>query len=180
MGIDNKSPEPAPKKTVDHGETMRAVYKAFKGPKKMYVNEEAFKKLEGAELVVAKNWRNMDGDRRNTTIDELIGIQQKLEKGAPVAPRQLESFMVLKEVLPKAFGMTIDNVMDLRRGELANEQERGLSAVADKEVLKKLDDDLQKLPPEAEGPAGTLDGVSQDEPLTPPRNPQNPTEETFR
>lgn len=157
---------------VDHEKAMRKAFDKFKTRQEWPVNEEAYKQLEGDELVVARNWRNMSPDRRNLVADGLIGIQEKLEKGAPVAPKQLEGFRTLEKVLPKVFGAnnTIDSVMDNRRvarraeGEL--QEKVRLEDEEGKMVLQKLDDDLQKLPPEAEG--SQLDGTTQDEPLKKP------------
>lgn len=180
----SKEPQ-GPDKPVDHGKTMRKAFDKFKTRSEWPVDEEEFKKLGDDERQIANDWRNMSPMTRNELVDGLINIDDKLKKGEPVNSDQLKTFRTVEGILPKVFGEnnTIDSIMNRRRSERRGEGEWKakvrLEGEKDREVLKSLDDDLRGLPPEAEVPAGTLDGVSQDE-LTRQPNPQSPTEETFR
>lgn len=150
---------------VDHKKSMEKAHRRFETRQEWPVNEEEFEKLEGDERQIAKDWRNMSKPTRNELVDGLIRIDDKLKKGEPVDSDQLKTFRTVEKVLPKVFGEnnTIDSIMNRRRSETRGEGELKekvrLEDEGSRAVLKTLEDDLEKLPSEAEG--SQLDGTAQ-------------------
>lgn len=149
MGMDNhKSPEPAPKDGLPKENPLtKEQADTVKATKKVPEKE-----LSEGDKITIKEW--VDEKSRSKIVEAAAEF-----RGAPKGSDGRITYEVIKDKLKTLLNVDIDAHID------------------EYLALKRAEGTIDKVVnPEAEGPAGTLDGVSQDELF----NPEAPTEETFR